>query len=67
MGSGWPDEGEDAGDMAVGLSGGSTLFPINDLARSRHCSASLSIRSTSRDTRSLSSVPGQKVRQLKEY
>lgn len=56
MGSGWPDEEEDAGDMAVVLSGGLTLFPINDLARSRHCSASLSIRSTPNDTLSLSSV-----------
>lgn len=56
MGSGWLNEEGDAGDTAVVLSGGSTLFPINDLARSRHCSASLSIRSTSNDTLSLSSV-----------
>lgn len=56
MGSGWPDEEDDAGDMAVVLSAGSALFPINDLARSRHCSASLSIRSTSKDALSLSSV-----------
>lgn len=58
MGSGWPGEEDGAGNVAVGLSGGSTLFPRNDRARSRHCSASLSIRSTSTstDTLSLSSV-----------
>lgn len=56
MGSDLPDEEEDAGDMEVVLSRDSTLFPINDLARSKHCSASCSIRSNSNDTLSLSSV-----------
>lgn len=36
-------------------SGGSAFFPINDLALSRHCSASCNIRSTSTATMSRSS------------
>lgn len=58
MGSDWLDEEDDAGGVEVVLSGGSTVFPINDLARSRHCSASRSIRSTSKDMLSLSSEAG---------
>lgn len=53
--SDWPDEEEEPCDMEVVLS---TLFPRNDLARSRHCSASRSIRSSSKATLSLSSVGG---------
>lgn len=53
--SDWPDEEEEPCDTEVVLS---TLFPINDLARSRHCSASSSIRSSSKATLSLSSVGG---------
>ena len=53
----WPgDKQEEAGAEAEAeTSGGSALFPINDLARSRHCSASLNIRSPSTATISFSS------------
>lgn len=54
-GSDWPSEQEEEVGRGAERSGGSVLFPTNDLARSRHCSASLNIRSTSTATISRSS------------
>lgn len=51
-GSGRPGEPEEKAE--ADRSGGSVLFPTNDLARSRHCSARVNIRSTSTDTISFS-------------
>lgn len=64
--SDWPEEEEEPCDTELVLSGDSTLFPINDLARSRHCSASRSIRSSSKATLSLSSVGGTESESYKK-
>lgn len=58
-GSDWPGEHVEEAGMEAERSEGSALFPINDLARSRHCSASLNIRSTSTTIISVSSEAGQ--------
>lgn len=46
-------------------SGGLAFFPINDLARSKHCSASLNMRSTSTASISLSSEAGAERKKKK--
>lgn len=46
-------------------SGGSAFFPINDFARSRHCSASRNMRSTSTASISLSSEAGAEKKKKK--
>lgn len=52
----------DETEMEVGGSGGTARFPIKDLARSRHCSASLNIRSPSTAAISLSSMGNRKMK-----
>lgn len=55
-GSDWTGEEADKTGMEVEESGGAALFPMKDLTLSRHCSASLNIRSPSTATISLSSM-----------
>lgn len=62
-GSDWTGEEADETAMEVEESGGAALFPMKDLALSRHCSASLSMRSPSTATISLSSVENKKMKQ----
>lgn len=57
-GSDWPGEQEVDVETEAERSGWSAFFPINDLALSRHCSASRNIRSTSIATMSRSSEAG---------
>lgn len=59
-GSDWTGEEAVETEMVVRGSGGAVLFPMKDLALSRHCSATFNIRSPSTATISLSSMENRK-------